>query len=250
MKITSNNSKHQRIMAEFIGREVIYCASSLVYELAQKWESFPDYEEDLFGAYQGSPVTRYADDQYRRIVDLDERGIIAVSVYAIDTETGEDSNNPVWSCWGSWDDVPCGDCSGTGWNALGERDCLTCQGTGINEEGIRNLDGSDQFDPRDVDLLSAHMDFYVGSMLETDEDPEEEEDPEYEEVFEHWIVSDHLAGLLVEHGEKVLHDFFGFSSIWCRTTTGQAIYMDQVISDICSGFSGDHWVQEEALKVA
>jgi hypothetical protein len=51
------------------------------------------------------------------------------------------------------------------------------------------------------------------------------------EVFEHWAVTSMLANELEEHGEKVIRDFMGFD-IWCRTTTGQAISIDEVICDI------------------
>jgi len=47
--------KNQEIKRKFVEREVIYCASALVYELAQKAEHFRDYEDDLYGAFQGKP---------------------------------------------------------------------------------------------------------------------------------------------------------------------------------------------------
>ena len=53
----------------------------------------------------------------------------------------------------------------------------------------------------------------------------------YEEVFEHWIVSDHLANKLEEEDETIERDFHGLT-VWGRTTTGQAISMDYVIRKI------------------
>lgn len=50
------------------------------------------------------------------------------------------------------------------------------------------------------------------------------------EVFEHWIVSSWLGKKLQEHGETVV-ELYGLT-IWCRTTTGQAIYCDCVIQQI------------------
>lgn len=55
--------------------------------------------------------------------------------------------------------------------------------------------------------------------------------PYQREVFEHWIVSDWLADKLAAKGEKVDKDFAGLT-IWARTTTGQAIYMDSVIEEV------------------
>jgi len=56
-------------------------------------------------------------------------------------------------------------------------------------------------------------------------------DYDYVEAYEHWLVSDWLAGRLRAHGEMVGR-VLGLT-IWGRTTTGQAIYMDWVISKIC-----------------
>lgn len=51
------------------------------------------------------------------------------------------------------------------------------------------------------------------------------------EVFEHWIVSDWLADRLEKKGCVIARDFFGMT-VWGRTTTGQAIFIDSVICDI------------------
>ena len=61
-------------------------------------------------------------------------------------------------------------------------------------------------------------------------------EPLYREVYEHWIVSDWLAEMLEERGEKVDHDFAGLT-IWARTTTGQSISIDSVIVDICAALA-------------
>lgn len=57
-------------------------------------------------------------------------------------------------------------------------------------------------------------------------------DPDQREVYEHWIVSDWLAGKLADRGE-VTGDFAGLT-IWGRCTTGQAIAMDGVIQQIAA----------------
>lgn len=51
------------------------------------------------------------------------------------------------------------------------------------------------------------------------------------EVFEHWIIDPWLGRKLEARGEKVDRDFAGLC-VWGRTTTGQAISMDEVIGDI------------------
>ena len=51
------------------------------------------------------------------------------------------------------------------------------------------------------------------------------------EALEHWIVSDWLADRLEEKGEMILKDFLGLN-IWGRSTSGQAISIDNVIEEI------------------
>ncbi|MCH5598014.1 hypothetical protein [Niabella ginsengisoli] len=51
------------------------------------------------------------------------------------------------------------------------------------------------------------------------------------EIYEWWIVSDFLADQLEAAGECLLT--CGYTQIWGRKSTGQAIYLDPVISEIC-----------------
>lgn len=51
------------------------------------------------------------------------------------------------------------------------------------------------------------------------------------EIFEWWIVTDYLASKLENKGEVILDDVHGLT-IWGRTCTGQAIYLDSVIEEI------------------
>ena len=50
-----NSTKNQEIKGKLVSREVIYCVSTLVSELANKAEEFRDYEDDLYGAFQAEP---------------------------------------------------------------------------------------------------------------------------------------------------------------------------------------------------
>ncbi len=54
---------------------------------------------------------------------------------------------------------------------------------------------------------------------------------EYPEVYEYWLVSDHLGRKLKAHGQVIISDYN--CSIWGRQTSGQAILLDYVISQIC-----------------
>jgi hypothetical protein len=53
---------------------------------------------------------------------------------------------------------------------------------------------------------------------------------ESQEVFEWWLVSDYLCKKLSRKGYVVIAD----ENIWGRTTTGQAILLDYVITEICA----------------
>lgn len=62
---------------------------------------------------------------------------------------------------------------------------------------------------------------------------EQDLEPYQREIYEHWIVSDWLADKLEAHSEKVERNLAGLT-VWARTTTGQAIYADDVIKAIAA----------------
>jgi len=154
-----NSSTNQDIKRKFVDREVIYCVSTLVADLAANWDQFPEYADDLLGAFYGNPDFHEAAGSEGWEQYIDKYGV---------------------ECWQHED--------GMTWAGNAENLCM-------------------EFD----------IDFH-------DFQPE---------IFEHWIVSDYLADKLEEHGHKVLRDFFGMT-VWCRPTTGQAILLDVVISEICA----------------
>ncbi len=157
--IDYNSTANQDIKQKFVNREVIYCVSNLVYELAKKVDEFPEYSDDLYGAFEGVP-------------DYEEAAIAE------------------------------------GWD-------IDKDGGFINEQINEKSDAS---------TWQELCEEYKIDCWNSDYIPE---------VYEHWIVSDYLADKLEAHGEKVLRDFFGMT-IWCRTTSGQAILLDHVISEICA----------------
>lgn len=60
----------------------------------------------------------------------------------------------------------------------------------------------------------------------------EEPEQEAQEIYEWWVVSNWLYEKLKAKGHPVLE--WGNNYYWGRCTTGQAILLDGVISDICS----------------
>jgi len=55
------------------------------------------------------------------------------------------------------------------------------------------------------------------------------------DVLEWWLVTSHMARWLRAENEVVIEDLG--CQWWGRTTSGQAIFMDGVISDIVNGFN-------------
>jgi len=74
-------------------------------------------------------------------------------------------------------------------------------------------------------------DRYMDELLEVQVKYDATDVDDYgQEALEHWLVSTWLANRLREEGEMVI-EFLGLT-IWGRTTSGQAIYIDSVIEDI------------------
>ena len=82
-----------------------------------------------------------------------------------------------------------------------------------------------------TELMQTAMDDWWHLREQIVEPEYDEEMPHVREVFSYYIVSDWLATELSDRGEPIEMDFYG-STIWGRTTYGQAISMDWVIQDI------------------
>lgn len=67
----------------------------------------------------------------------------------------------------------------------------------------------------------------LNEAIETIENAESEA----QEIFEWWAVTNWLMEKLKEKGQPVID---AYPCLWGRTTTGQAILLDGVISDICA----------------
>lgn len=68
------------------------------------------------------------------------------------------------------------------------------------------------------------------SLIDDAKSEFEDLETEPQDVFEWWIVSDYLCNKLEQKGCVVIEDH----NIWGRTTTGQAILLDYVITEICA----------------
>lgn len=196
-----NSTINQKIKSKFVERNVIHCASYLVSHLSSNYEamdgSYYSYEDVL--DLCSKPRGKVCDDQYRYVIDCDERGEFRSTVYKID---GNDDDVEVYNF-----DIANED-----------------EYEAINEE-IGNIREEWDIETylKDQGIIPKHA-----TVIGADDETEFEE----MEALEHWIVSNWLGDKLKEKGEMV-GELFDFD-IWGRTCSGQAILLDSVISEICS----------------
>lgn len=79
---------------------------------------------------------------------------------------------------------------------------------------------------------STHSELHSIKMLESEKSDLESEQDNGFEALEHWIVSDWFADKLREKGE-IVGELLGFT-IWGRTTSGQAICVDEVVVQVAA----------------
>lgn len=102
-----------------------------------------------------------------------------------------------------------------------------CEWYGIDMWGdqITEQDANERIEElQSKDELTDEEENELEHLLATDFD-------QLDEPYEYWAVSSFLALKLREQGHQVVD--YGYLNIWGRPTTGQAILLDGVISNIC-----------------
>lgn len=100
----------------------------------------------------------------------------------------------------------------------------------IDEEICPKCGSSDIYKVAEADKPAPNDDcFECGSCGVLQENDELDHQPK--EIYEWWIVTEFLYRKLKTQGQTVLE--WGNNCYWGRTTTGQAILLDHVISVIC-----------------
>lgn len=109
----------------------------------------------------------------------------------------------------------------------------------FNEDDVENLytDNSDDIEAKKVEIETLEENEEISDeerenqidTLNEEIEELEEEQQERKEVYEWWIVSSYLADKLRKKGQVVIPHM----NIWGRCATGQAILLDNVISEIC-----------------
>lgn len=64
------------------------------------------------------------------------------------------------------------------------------------------------------------------------------------ETLEFWMVSEELANRLEAKGEKIVRDWLALPyPVWCRCTSGQALYADYVIQQVAhDALTAERWL--------
>ncbi len=120
-----------------------------------------------------------------------------------------------------------------------QREVLTC--FSYEMDAILNTEAGDLPSWDDIENAYSFPECcpHCGEGLPLEEDMESDKCPDCEqyietepqEIFEWWIVTEYLYNKLKTLGEPVLE--WGNNCYWGRCTTGQAILLDRVISEIC-----------------
>lgn len=229
---------------ELVRNEVIYCVSGLIYELREVADQLDDYDEymNLIG---GKPdyeeAARYfilndADltdleqitDEYAWWNDVVEAvtdpSYSLLRPYVVEYRD-EDGDEEIFECWAT--DF-----------AHAREECLNiCRDAEITGVELDYTQGIDDWCDNNPGLLDAIRQ-KVWEIVDIEGGAYEWVcenfglDPEYGEIYEHWIVSDWLGRKLSERGH-IVENYLGMT-IWGRGCTGQAIYMDGVMEQICN----------------
>lgn len=254
--------KVETVLKQLVHREVVYCASSLVYALGQAVGRHGDLCEEL------------TDDDVRQL-QQQERPKADVC-FDHGYRTKETADGYIW--WDSGDvepfvDVPRGMsikavpagkfvtfCTGLAVPysdpVLGERVFETAEAyvrtdapgleycsyhaalTAMWDDHLRagsyDYDVFDSWEAAITRLWQLEgLDYYDSEDDAVDACFDAERlDPEYNDAYEHWIVTDYFGRKLAARGE-IVHEIAGLT-IWGRCCAGQAIYADGVIRDIAS----------------
>lgn len=222
--VLADECKFQQACDLWVARNIGWCVSSLMYDVGQNLEECSrifdfDYNEAM-GWFQTEDWQEPV-EQLIAGADLDDLEDIAEKV-------------------GWWSDV------------VGEFPTATEQ---EDEDGetFWCADG-DRFDDEDEanqDVLERNIDKIrakVSALITSDEEYwgialAYNLDPETRDIYEHWQCDPYAACELESLGETVFQ--FGGMAVWARTTTGQSISMDYVVSKLIRDLPEDHWIWKE-----
>lgn len=229
---------------ELVRNEVVYCVSGLIYELSEVADQLDDYDEymNLIG---GKPdyeeAARYFIFNDADLSDLEQitdeyawwNEVVEAVTYSsrnllrpyVVEYLDEDDDEETFECWAE--------------NPTHAREqCMnaypSAKSTLVETHNDFDFDELCDNNPGLLDAIRQK----VWEIVDIEGGAYEWVcatfglDPEYGEIYEHWIVSDWLGRKLRERGH-IVENYLGMT-IWGRGCTGQAIYMDGVMEQICN----------------
>lgn len=227
---------------DLVQREVIYCVSSLIYDLREVAEQLDDYDTYL-NLTGGKPdyeeAARFFIENDAYLDDLEEiseqyawwsdvieavkdASTTLLQPYVVEYTEGDCTD--YFECWAKDREDA-------------REQCLEMNDAEINSVSVNDEPMFDDWCDNNPGLLEAVRE-QVWKVVSLETDAFEwvcdnfNLEPEYNEIFEHWIVSEWLGRKLSERGH-VVESYLGLT-IWGRPCTGQAIYMDGVMEQICN----------------
>lgn len=253
-------AKIERVCQHLVSREIIYCVSSLVWEMTQRDANCDDedlrnlwYRESWKDALQESDATIVTHDHYeyylpgeteRFVARVNLPGCMPDSVaYFVDAESAWEYLSDRFRDWVDSQEYAEEPRTQEEWNSFCSfgRDMGKQDGPGtmygpdnmvyvVDTVGIEIIDGLD--DMEFSDLFSDAIELNSPEAYREACEEHGIEDPENSEAMEHWIVSDFMARRLEEHGE-IVGEWCGLT-IWGRCCSGQSIALDCVIREIAA----------------
>lgn len=214
-----SDAEYQHKVGAYVGDHVYYCLSELVSEVGPKIAEGVfgnDYPEELYyDLFQTAPDKDDCENEGYQFFKQGDHWYYTDS--AEDVEPEEIGHFDLQELIEYADSE--GYISHDLGEALGELESDNYQVTQVGEnylvEKLYDISRLEEFDSEEE---------AVGACIS-------DNDIQGAEVYEHWLVSDHLAYKLKQHGQTVVDDFFGLR-VWCRTCSGQAISIDASITAI------------------
>ena len=98
----------------------------------------------------------------------------------------------------------------------------------------RYIDNTEEIEEIETEI--ENLEFTEGNDQKVNElydkrDVLQEEQDEPQEIYEWWLVDNYLFNKLKDRGQPIIDNEYG--QYWGRCTTGQAILLDNVITEIC-----------------
>lgn len=199
-------------------REVIYCASTLVWELSQRMDCLDAEDAEILidlGTSSRDFEEAAADAGWEQVQDPTWMLFSDGHALRVFRDGTEDDN---WSRLASEIDYD-----------------ETEYRSEATDQDICEAEGWEPLD----DVAFFNLDTDQTSEAEDWEELCEEQgiEPDEREAYEHWIVTNWMGEKLEAKGETV-REFMGLT-LWARGTTGQAVYLDDVIQEIAGDLNRD-----------